>query len=89
MPVYVNKVLKRYDLPYPFKPQYSPYAHVDPNYGATFQYTAPPDISPYLSPKQNTTVQEIIGILLYYARAVDLAIYVAIGTLGSVQTNPT
>ena len=31
----------------------------------------------------------MIFIILYYARAVDLTLHVALGTLGSVQMKPT
>ena len=86
---YVNKVLQRFTLPSLFKPHHSPHAHVYPKYGTRIQHTGPPDISPPLSPKETTTVQEIIGTLLCYDRAVDLTLYVDLGTLGSVQTKQT
>ena len=88
MPGYVNKILKRFTLPSPFKPHHSPHAHIDPKYWARVQYTVHPDTSPQLSSKETTTVQEIIVTLLYYARVVNLTLHVALGTLGSVQTKP-
>jgi len=89
MPGYIEKALQRFKLPSPYKQQHSPHAHINPKYGARVQFTAPPDTSPRLSPKETTTIQEVIGTLLYYARAVDLTLHVALGTLGSVQTKPT
>ena len=89
MPGYIEKALQRFKLPSPYKQQHSPHAHINSKYGAKVQFTAPPDTSPRLSPKETTTIQEVIGTLLYYARAVDLTLHVAIVTLGSVQTKPT
>ena len=67
MPGYVNKILKRFAPPSPFKPNHSPHAHIDPKYGARVQYTTPPEISSRLFPYETTTVQETIDTLLYYA----------------------
>ena len=89
MPGYVDKVLKRFTIPSPFKPHNSSHVHIDPKYGARFHYTTPANTSPRLSPNETTTVQEIIDTLLYYAQAVDLTLHVALGTLGSMQTKPT
>ena len=78
---YVDKVLKRFTLPSLFKPHHSSHDHDNPSYEARVQYTAPTDTSPRISPKETTTVQEIIGTLLYYARVVDISLHVAVGTL--------
>ena len=49
----------------------------------------PEDTSPPLDAKGITRLQEVIGTLLYYARAVDSTMLVALGTLASVQTKGT
>jgi hypothetical protein len=51
--------------------------------------TAPPDTSAALSAADITTLQQIIGTLLYYARAVDSSMLVALGSLASAQTKAT
>jgi hypothetical protein len=51
--------------------------------------TAPPDDGTPLTPKEVTKLQQIIGTLLYYARAVDSTMLVALGTLASAQTKAT
>ena len=51
--------------------------------------TVDPDISTPLMPTEITTLQQIIGVLLYYARAVDSTMLVALGTLAAAQTKAT
>jgi hypothetical protein len=51
--------------------------------------TEPPDTSERLPPNEVKKLQQIIGVLLYYARAVDSSILVALGTLASAQTKAT
>ena len=45
--------------------------------------SCPPDVSALLDAAGITRVQEIIGVLLYHARAVDNTLLVALGTLAS------
>jgi hypothetical protein len=40
-------------------------------YGATTQYALPENNTPLLPSTQITTIQQIVGTLLYYAIAVD------------------
>jgi len=47
------------------------------------------DTTEPLTPAALTRLQEIIGTLLYYARAVDSSLLVALGTLASAQTKGT
>jgi hypothetical protein len=59
------------------------------NYGAPIQYADPEDTSLPLDKAGITKLQQIIGTLLYYARAVDNTMRVALGTLASAQTQAT
>jgi hypothetical protein len=56
-----------------------------PTYGATTQSAPTPDSSPALNAKDTKHVQEVLGTLLFYVRAVDFTILTAIGTLASQQ----
>jgi hypothetical protein len=47
------------------------------------------DNSPELNKKMTTRLQEIIGVFLYYARAVDNTTHVALGTLAAAQAHVT
>jgi len=89
MPGYVDKILKRLKHPTPTSPQYSPHEHFPIKYGSKGkrQYATAPDSSPPLpSP---TYIQQIVGSLLYYARALDNTILTALNDISSQQSNPT
>ena len=47
------------------------------------------DNSPLLLPKQTKYVQQIVGSLLYYVRAVDSTILPALNQISRQQANPT
>jgi hypothetical protein len=89
MPGYVAKALSRFQTPVPTRPQHSPHAYVAPSYGTKVQLTAPIDDSEPLPASEITRLQEIIGVLLFYARAVDSTMLVALGTLASAQAKGT
>ena len=48
-----------------------------------------PDHSPPLNKQDTTFVQEIIGVFLYYARAVDCTMLTALSSLATQQAKPT
>ena len=83
MPGYVAKALLRFQHTAPPRPQHSPPAWLAPVYGAAPQLTAPADTSTLLDAPGVTRIQEILGVLLYYARAVDNTLLVALGSLAS------
>lgn len=89
MPGYIERTLHRFHHPAPNKPQHSPHAWTAPHYGAPTQYAESPDTSTPLSASNTTLLQQILGTLLYYARAVDNTLLVAINTLASTQTKGT
>ena len=89
MPRYVEKALQRFTHPEPIKPQHSPSPWVAPDYGASIQYAAPDDDSAPLPLEGITHLQQIIGTLLFYARAVDNTMLVALGTIASAQSHGT
>jgi hypothetical protein len=83
MPGYVAKALHRFQHSAPTRPQHSPHAWVAPVYGMATQLTAPPDLSAPLDANGTTRIQEVVGVLLYYARAVDSTMLVALSTIAS------
>jgi len=89
MPGYIAKALQRFDHPAPTSPEDSPHEAAPIQYGAKQQFTADPDMSSPLDPKGIKKLQEIIGTLLYYARAIDNTMLVALGTLAAAQTKGT
>jgi Reverse transcriptase (RNA-dependent DNA polymerase) len=89
MPGYVEKALQRFTHQAPAKPQHAPHQWTAPNYGAKVQYADPDDDSMPLDAKGITLLQQIIGTFLYYARAIDNTMLVALGTLAAAQTKGT
>jgi hypothetical protein len=85
MPGYVTNALTRFGK-LDIKGANSPIVYTPPVYGAKSQ-TIPADGPPAkpLTEAQTTTVQEIIGVFLYYARAVDPMMITAVNKLGSTQ----
>ena len=89
MPGYVEKALQRFMHEAPTTPEYSPHWLTPPTYGAKVQYANDTNNSPPLGPKELTRLQQIIGTLLFYARAIDNTMLVALGTLAAAQTKGT
>ncbi len=89
MPGYIQAMLHKYQHVAPRRAQHSPHAWNRPVYGTHTQLTPPPDTSEPLNAQGLTRLQEIIGVFLYYARAIDSTMLVALGTLASAQSKGT
>jgi hypothetical protein len=89
MPGYVAKALQRFEHPTPSRPQLSPHATNPIQFGVRSQLTETPDTSPPMSVAQIKRLQQIAGVFLYYARAVDSSMLVALGSLAALQTKAT
>lgn len=85
MPGYIERALERFGHSAPNRPQHSPHAWTPQQYGSGTQQTTEPDKSSPLTPANVMRLQQIIGVLLYYARMVDNTMIVALGTLASAQ----
>ena len=86
---YVAKALLRFDIDTPTRKVHSPGGWERPQYGAQSQLTNPPDTSPRLPPAEVTRMQQIIGVVMYYAVALDLTLLPRIGQLASLQSEAT
>ena len=73
----------------PTKPQHCPYAPAPKHYGAKAQEPLPVDISPKLSPDEIKEIQRVIGSILYYARAVDITVLMALSSIAIEQSKGT
>ena len=89
MPGYIQAALHRFQHPKLAKPEHSPHAWMQPVYGTTIQLAPLEDNSPRLNAEGVTRVQQIIGTLLHYARAVDSTMLVALSSLAAEQTKST
>jgi hypothetical protein len=90
MPGYIEKALIKFQHEPSRRAQHAPHAWTAPTYGASTQLTKSADTTPLLNASGLTWLQEIIGTLLYYARAIlDSTMLVALGTLASAQSKGT
>ncbi|KAL7485624.1 hypothetical protein ACHAW6_011216 [Cyclotella cf. meneghiniana] len=89
MPGYCEKAGQRFQHSKPNKPQHQPYPSAPCTYGNKPQMCASTDASPALGKQQKTFVQEVIGVFLYYARAVNCTMLTALGSLATQQASPT
>jgi hypothetical protein len=88
MPGYIARVLQRFVNPKPERPEHSPYAWAAPVYGSQQQF-ATNDTSPAVNLKDTTCIQEVLGTLLYYARAIDCTMITAIGSIATQLAHAT
>ena len=89
MPGYIERALQRFQHPTPSKAEEAPHAWTKPNYGAKIQYTPDEDNTQLLSKQGMKRVMEIVGTLLYYARAIDNTMQVALTDISAAQTKAT
>ena len=89
MPNYVAKALRRFRHRPPTKLEHQPYPHVRPTYGALTQYTKEEDHLQPMDKAGKKYIQEVCGVFLYLARAVDGGILPALSSLAQQQASPT
>ena len=89
LPGYIQKVLQRFQHDNPSTPQRCPFQPNPRKFGTDSQDTLPPDESNPLEPSGLTRVQQVVGALLFYARAVDNTILPALSTIASSQAAAT
>jgi hypothetical protein len=89
MPGYIAKKLQEYNHITSKNIQTCPYTPAPKQFGSEAQRPLPPDSSPRLDKKGIRRVQQIVGSILYYARAVDMTVLMALSTLAIEQTKAT
>ena len=89
MPGYIERALHRFKHVAAPKAVHSPHPWQRPNYGAKTQFAAMPDESPSLDAADKTRILEVLGTLLFYARAIDSTMLTAIGELATEQSQAT
>ena len=89
MPGYISKALTKYQHDIPPRPQHQPYKYTPIQYGAKVQNDIEPDTSAPLKKYQIKHVQDIVGTLLYFGRAVDPIIVTALSGFASSQSKGT
>ncbi len=86
---YVRKDLLKYNHAKPRKLQDCPYEPQPKKYGSAAQLTDPPDETAPLDAKDLKWVQRVVGSFLYYARAIDATILMALNAIANEQKAPT
>jgi hypothetical protein len=89
MPGYIKKKLHEYGHVYPKRIQTCPYSPKPKSYGAKAQAPLPSNDSKPLDKKGLLKVQKIVVSILYYARAVDMTVLMALSSIASEQTKAT
>jgi hypothetical protein len=89
MPGYCEKEGQGFHHTAPKKPQHQPYPSAPHTYSSKQQFCDSVDTSSALSSHQKTFVQDVIGVFLYYARAVNCTMLTALWSLATQQANPT
>jgi len=88
MPGYVEAALKRFNVIRADKPTHCPLVFEPIVYGQKQQLTSIDD-SPPVSAATGTFIREVIGVFLYYGRAIDPNMLTPLGKLASRQAHPT
>jgi hypothetical protein len=88
MPGYIEKGLKRFRR-FNLKGADSPCIYIPPQYGKHTHDVLPDAPSEPLTPEQIQELQEIIGVFLFYARAVDPTMITPLSKIASKQSEPT
>jgi hypothetical protein len=85
---YISKALQWFGHMHPRRLQNSPHAHVAPTYGAKAQYVEPDEVSVPLDKEGQKYIQAVTGTLLYYSRAVNPTMLVALNAIATQQASP-
>ena len=89
LPDFVIPALAALGHPKPKRPQHAPHRWNRPVYGQKVQLANLPDKSKLLDKKETTRIQRIVGLFLYYARALESPILPALNDIGQQQAKPT
>jgi hypothetical protein len=89
MPGYIKRALQRFAHAIPVRPQHSPHAYTAPKYGTGAQFAPDEGESTPLGEANVKKLQQVLGVLLFYARMVDNTLLVDLTTLSSEQSKAT
>jgi hypothetical protein len=78
MPGYIKEAFHKYHHAAPTRPEHTPHTCNPPLCIAKTQYVEDDTTSPTLSDKDVNKLQQLMGTLLYYARAVDPTLIIPI-----------
>ena len=88
MPGYVQEALVRFKTERPDKPQEQPHRHIPPTFGKSQQYIEDAPESVPATAEEKTYIQQVVGTFLYYSRAMDPTMLVALSAIAADQAAP-
>ena len=86
---YIKRQLLRYRHVVAPRLQHCPYSPEPRKYGSEAQAPLPPDTMQKLNKDEIKQIQKIVRSILYYTRAVDMMVLMALSTIASGQTKGT
>jgi hypothetical protein len=86
---YIKKKMQEYSHVLPKCPQYCTYLPKPPQNGSKAQTLLPPNNLPHLIVKGIKHNQQIMGSILYYARAVNMTVLMSLSSIAVEQTKAT
>ena len=89
MPGYIKAALLRFQHETPTRPGHAPYKYINPTYSTQPPELIPEDTSTPLIKSQITRIQQIVGTLLYYTRAVDTILLTTLNDIATQQSKCT
>jgi hypothetical protein len=89
MPDYISMLLLKFKHPHSTKPWLLPYKYPPIAYSAMSHITPDPYSSELLDASHKFSMQEIVELLLYYARAVDIKLTIALRAIAACQAKAT
>jgi hypothetical protein len=89
MPGYIKMKLQEYEHIMPKKLQTCPYLPEPKKFGMEAQASLPNNSTPKLDRNGIKRVQKTVGSILYYARAVDMMVLIALSSIAVEQTKAT
>jgi len=89
MPGYIKQALLQFSHPLPACPEHSLHAWQKLKYGAKIQYADPPTTALCLDAADTKCIQEVVGVLLYYAHTIDSTLLTTLGTIATQHAKGT
>ena len=86
---YIQAALQSFQHIPPTRKEYAPHIWERPNCRVTQKFTKAEDTSQKVPPERILRLQKITRTLLFYAKAIDLTILVAMGTITAAQISGT
>jgi hypothetical protein len=86
---YIKKKLQEYNHLLLGRIQYCPYSPQPKKFGLDTQAPLLPDATPVLDAKRIKRIQQIVGSILYYARAVDMTVLMTLSSIAVEQMQAT